>query len=89
MLFGHRTTHGGPFRYINEVPIGGSISLVGDDGHSYNYRVVRQDVTAPNFNVINNIGIRSGMATVQLVACTPPGSVRFRHVTTARLISVT
>ncbi len=89
VLFGHRTTHGGPFRYINEVPIGGSISLVGDDGHSYNYRVVRQDVTAPNFNVINNIGIRSGMATVQLVACTPPGSVRFRHVTTARLISVT
>ena len=89
VLFGHRTTHGGPFRYINEVPIGGSISLIGDDGHSYNYTVVRQDVTAPNFNVINNIGIRSGMATVQLVACTPPGSVRFRHVTTARLTSVT
>ena len=89
VLFGHRTTHGGPFRYINEVPIGSSISLVGDDGHSYNYTVVRQDVTVPNFNVINSIGVRSGMATVQLVACTPPGSVRFRHVTTARLTSVT
>ena len=89
VLFGHRTTHGAPFRFIDSVPIGGVVSLIGDDGHSYNYLVVRQDVTIPNFNVINNIGLRSGLATVQLVACTPPGSVRFRHVTTARLVSVT
>ena len=65
------------------------ISLIGDDGHSYNYMVVRQDVTIPNFNVINDIGLNAGLATVQLVACTPPGSVRFRVVTTARLVSVT
>jgi hypothetical protein len=89
VLFGHRTTHGGPFRFINNLPFGDVISLIGDDGHSYNYVVVRQDVTIPNFNVINNIGLNSGLATVQLVACTPPGSVRFRVVTTARLISVT
>jgi hypothetical protein len=89
VLFGHRTTHGAPFRFIDSVPIGGVVSLIGDDGHSYNYVVVRQDVTIPNFNVINNIGTRSGLATVQLVACTPPGSVRFRQVTTARLVSVT
>jgi hypothetical protein len=89
VLFGHRTTHGAPFRYINALPFGDVISLIGDDGHSYNYMVVRQDVTVPSYNVINNIGLRSGLATVQLVACTPPGSVTFRQVTTARLISVT
>lgn len=89
VLFGHRTTHGAPFRYINEIPYGGLINLIGDDGHSYNYVVVRQDVTIPSFTVINNIGVSSGISTVQLVACTPPGSVKFRHVTTARLISVT
>ena len=89
VLFGHRTTHGAPFLNINLVPLGGLINLIGDDGHSYNYVVVRQDVTAPSFNVINNIGVTSGLATVQLVACTPPHSVRFRWVTTARLISVT
>ena len=89
VLFGHRTTHGAPFRFIDSVPIGGIISLIGDDGHSYNYVAVRQDVTIPNFSVINNIGLRSGLATVQLVACPPPGSVRFRQVTTARLVSVT
>ena len=89
VLFGHRTTHGAPFLNINLVPLGGQVSLIGDDGHSYNYVVVRQDVTAPSFNVINNIGVTSGLATVQLVACTPPHSVRFRWVTTARLVSVT
>jgi hypothetical protein len=89
VLFGHRTTHGAPFRSIDAVPLGAIVNLTGDDGHVYNYMVVRQDVTVPSFNVINNIGVRSGLATVQLVACTPPGSVRFRWVTTARLISVT
>ena len=82
-------SHGAPFLRINEIPIGGVISLIGDDGHSYNYVVVRQDVTVPNFNLINNIGLSSGLATVQLVACTPPHSVTFRWVTTARLVSVT
>ena len=75
--------------YINLIPIGGGISLLGDDGHSYNYIVVRQDVTLPIFNLINNIGLKSGIATVQLIACTPPHSVTFRWVTTARLVSVT
>jgi hypothetical protein len=89
VLFGHRTTHGAPFRSIDAIRLGDIVNMIGDDGHSYNYMVVRQDITAPSFNVINNIGARSGLATVQLVACTPPGSVRFRWVTTARLISVT
>jgi hypothetical protein len=89
VLFGHRTTHGAPFLLINDIPIGGGISLTGDDGHHYNYVVVRQDVTVPNYNIINNIGLGSGLATVQLVACTPPHSVTFRWVTTARLVSVT
>jgi len=88
VLFGHRTSHGAPFLNIDSVPLGGTISLVGNDQHVYTYMVVRHDVTAPNYNTINNIGLRSGMATVQLVACTPPHSVRFRWVTTARLISV-
>ncbi len=89
VLFGHRTTHGAPFLNINLLDPGSIVSLIGTDGHSYNYMVVRIDVTIPNYNIINNIGLRSGLATVQLVACTPPHSVAFRLVTTARLISVT
>jgi sortase (surface protein transpeptidase) len=89
VLFGHRTSHGAPFLNINYIPLGGVVSLLGSDGHLYNYMVVHQDVTVPSFNVINNIGLTSGLATVQLVACTPPHSIKFRHVTTARLFSVT
>ncbi len=89
VLFGHRTSHGAPFLNINFVPLGGAVTLIGSDGHFYNYVVVRQDVTVPSFNIINNIGVNSGIATVQLVACTPPHSVTFRWVTTARLVSVT
>ena len=89
LLFGHRTTHGAPFLRINEIPIGAFVSLIGSDGHSYNYMVVRQDVTYPNYTTINNIGLQSGLATVQLVACTPPHSVKFRQVVTARLVNVT
>jgi hypothetical protein len=89
LLFGHRTTHGAPFGIINLLENGQLIGLVGDDGHTYNYMVVRQDVTLPNYNTINNIGTSSGFATVQLVACTPPHSVKFRLVITARLVSVT
>ena len=89
VLFGHRTSHGAPFLYINLLDPGSIISLIGTDGHSYNYMAVRMDVTIPNFNIINNIGIHSGLATVQLVACTPPHSISFRLVVTARLVSVT
>jgi sortase (surface protein transpeptidase) len=89
VLFGHRTTHGAPFLNINLVPLGGLVTLHGTDGHTYNYVVVRQDVTVPSYNIINNIGVNSGLATVQLVACTPPHSVKFRWVTTARLVTVT
>jgi sortase (surface protein transpeptidase) len=88
-LFGHRTTHGAPFLNINLIPIGSFVSLVGNDGRSYNYVVVRHDVTAPYFTTINNIGLASGRSTVQLVACTPPHSTKYRWVTTARLVSVT
>jgi Sortase domain len=89
VLFGHRTIHGAPFRNLDSVPVGGAISMIGDDGHSYNYVVVGSDVTQPDFDPINAIGLASGPSTVQLVACTPLGSIRFRIVVTARLISVT
>jgi Sortase domain len=89
VLFGHRTSHGAPFLNIDSIRLGDVINMTGEDGHIYNYMVVRQDVTVPAYNLINNIGLASGLATVQLVACTPPHSIRFRWVTTARLISVT
>ena len=89
MLFGHRTTHGAPFLNINLGADRRAGHVARHRRPHYNYVVVRQDVTVPSYNIINNIGVNSGLATVQLVACTPPHSVKFRRVTTARLVSVT
>jgi LPXTG-site transpeptidase (sortase) family protein len=89
MLFAHRTTKSAPFRYINNIPVGDIFSVIGTDGRSYNYQVVRTDITAPSYNTINNIGLASGPVTAQLIACHPPGKVTYRIVVTGRLVSVT
>ena len=89
MLFGHRTSKGGPFRNIDKLPPGSVFNVIGTDGRSYNYMVMRTDITAPNFNTINNIGLATGLLTAQLIACHPPGKVSYRIVVTGRLISVT
>jgi LPXTG-site transpeptidase (sortase) family protein len=88
MLFAHRTSKGGPFRYIDRIPAGAIFSVVGTDGHSYNYQVVRTDILAPSFNTINKVGLSVGAVTAQLIACHPPGSVTYRIVVTGRLVSV-
>ena len=89
MLFAHRTSKGGPFRYIDQLRGGDIFNIVGTDGRSYNYLVMRTDIVAPNFNTINNIGLSVGSVTAQLIACHPPGKVTYRIVVTGRLISVT
>ena len=89
MLFAHRTSKGGPFRYIDQLRSGDIFNIIGTDGHSYNYLVMRSDVVAPNFTTINNIGLSVGSVTAQLIACHPPGKVTYRIVVTGRLISVT
>ena len=89
MLFAHRTTHGRPFRYIDTLPAGERFNLVASNGLTYWYEVVRVDFTSPTFNAIQEMADRIGPATVQLVACHPPGSATYRVVTTARLVAVT
>jgi len=92
MLFGHRTTHGGIFRYINSLKPGDSFSLIGSDGHYYNYRVYSTTVTAPYYTTISNIAAGFPPVTAQLVACSKPDgtptSTSWRIVVTGRLISV-
>ena len=94
VLFGHRTTHGAPFRFIDSVPIGGVISLIGDDGHSYNYIAVRQDVTVPELrrHQQHRPAIRSGhratgrlhAAGIGAVPCGHDGAPRQRHLRSSR-----
>jgi sortase (surface protein transpeptidase) len=88
MLFGHRTSAGGPFRYINTLVPGDAFSVIGWDGRSYNYRVTRLDVVGPSYLQVQQRSVGEGPITAQLVACHPPGSVSYRIVVTGRLISI-
>ena len=93
MLFGHRTTSGGPFRYINGLKPGDTFSLVGADLRSYNYRVMYVAVTVPTYAAVNALSAMYGPITAQLVACSKsdgsPTSLKYRITVTGRLVSVT
>jgi len=94
MAFGHRTTGSAPFRYLNLLKAGDTFSLVGADGHYYNYRVVHIGVTSPSYTAIANIAAyMKAPVTAQLVACSKPDgtptSTSYRVVVTGRLVSVT
>lgn len=93
MLFAHRTTHGGIFRYINTIPIGATFSIKGADGRWYNYRVVHKGVTTPLFNNVMKFAGPYPPITAQLIACSKldgtPTSTAYRIVVTGMLVSVT
>jgi sortase (surface protein transpeptidase) len=93
MLFAHRTTGAAPFRYINSLQPGDGFTLIGSDGHSYNYRVMITTVTAPYYSTVDAIASFFPPITAQLVACSKPDgtptSTSYRISVTGRLISVT
>ena len=93
MLFAHRTTHGGIFRYINTIKVGATFSIQGSDGLWYNYRVVHKGVTTPLFNNVMRFAAPYGPVTAQLIACSKPDgtptSTAYRIVVTGMLVSVT
>lgn len=93
MLFAHRTTGAAPFRYINQLNPGDGFSLIGSDGHSYNYVVVDRGVSTPSYLSIQAYANSYGPITAQLVACSKidgsATSTSFRIAVTGRLVSVT
>ena len=93
MIFAHRTSAGGPFRYINTLDPGDTFSVIGSDGNSYNYLVIGEGVTSPSYWNIYGLAAPFGPVTAQLVACSradgSPTSLSYRVVVTGRLISVT
>lgn len=93
MLFAHRTIRSAPFRHLNSLVIGDTFSVLGSDGHRYNYIVVSVRVTRPDYASIESLADPYGPITAQLVACSRlngrPTSLSYRIVVTGRLESVT
>ena len=85
-IFGHRTSHGREFRNIDRLKRGSQI-VITTNGRNYTYSVTAVGVLKPDDPAL--WASASNDQTLTLVACHPPGSVRFRIVAFARLTSVT
>lgn len=88
VLFAHRTSHGGPFRNLDQMTVGSRFELIGTDGRAYIYLVVSQEVIVPRTNELLAVVLPAGEVTATLVACHPPGSTKYRITVTGRLIGV-
>lgn len=84
-IFGHRTSHGREFRNLDRLKKGSLVVLV-TNGRTYTYTVTAVGVLKPDDPAL--WASSSNDQTLTLVACHPPGSVRFRIVAFARLTSV-
>ncbi len=84
-IFGHRTSHGREFRNLDRMKIGSLIYLT-VDGKIYTYRTSSIDIRVPTDPML--YATSSNDQTISLVACHPPGSVKYRIVAHADLVSV-
>jgi LPXTG-site transpeptidase (sortase) family protein len=85
-LFGHRTSKGREFRNIDRIRLGDPIHLA-VQGKIYTYSATNVEVLSPDDPRL--YASSSNEQTITLVACHPPGSVKWRIVVFGRLQSVT
>ncbi|MFM8562432.1 MAG: class E sortase [Acidimicrobiia bacterium] len=84
-IFGHRTSHGHEFRNLDKLRVGSPIYLT-VDGKVYTYSTTAIDIRTPTDPMLYTTN--SDNQTLSLVACHPPGSVKFRIVVHAELVDV-
>ena len=85
-IFGHRTSKGREFRNIDRIRLGDPIHLA-VQGKIYTYTATSVEVLSPDDPRL--YASNSNDQTLTLVACHPPGSVKWRIVVFARLQSIT
>jgi len=84
-IFGHRVSHGHEFKYIDRLGPDDVFHITAG-GVRYSYRVTSTDIRTPTDPLL--YASTSNDQTVSLVACHPPGSVKFRIVVHATLFAV-
>jgi sortase A len=76
VVAGHRVSHSGPFRNIDQLQPGDEVVLTTADGR-FVYVVSGSDVVEPTaIEVIE----QTPAATATLFACHPPGSTKYRYI---------
>lgn len=82
-IFGHRISNSHPFMNLDQLVAGDEIKVVDSNGVVYRYIVYRTDIVDPS-----EVGkAQDGESAIELIACHPPGSIQFRIVVRAKLIS--
>lgn len=84
-IFGHRVSHGHEFKYLDRLGPGDVVHVT-VEGIRYSYRVTSTDIRTPTDPLL--YASTSNDQTLSLVACHPPGSVKFRIVVHATLFAV-
>ena len=78
----HRTSHGGPFRHIDQLVAGDVVQFTTADGQIIDYSVTGTQIVEPDALWIVD---PTETATATLFACHPPGSVAQRIVVNLEL----
>ena len=90
VLFGHRTEHGGPYRYLHTLQNGDLLYITTSDSRRYTYRKVAEYLTSKYSSDILAASRRVAGETVSLVACSRtdrlPTSLQYRLVSTFQLV---
>lgn len=82
-IFGHRISNSHPFLNLNQLSPGDEIKITDSNGVVYRYIVDRTDIVDPT-----EVGkAQEGDSALELIACHPPGSIEFRIVVRAKLVS--
>jgi hypothetical protein len=100
VVFGHRTSKGGPYRKQHELVSNDRLYVYTPDSRRYEYRFVGEKLTGSSgFSILNAAHSNSAGTTFTLVACTGPkfgppddqprGEVTYRIVSTFVLVGWT
>jgi len=89
-VFGHRTEHGGPYRYQHYVGAGDLLYVTTGDNRRYTYQMASEYITSKYADQILAATRQVGGETFSLVACSKtnrlPTNLAYRIVSTFKLV---
>ena len=90
VMFGHRTEHGGPYRYQHVLQGGDLAYVTTSDGRKYTFSMVSDVVSSKYSDDILAQTRRIGGETISIVACSRPDrlptSLEYRLISTFELV---
>lgn len=87
-LAGHRNGWGGPFRNVDALEEGDTLSLSWSTGAQAEYSVISSEIVDPNAIEHIHADPKGDRETLTIITCDPPGSIENRLIVTAQLTNL-